>query len=591
MVPARRTLLRGGQLLTCRPDGGGLDTHNWALFSRKGFERVGCGDPPPEVAALAEEVVDAGGKVVLPGLGDAHCHVYATGQQLNHLSLSGCKDMAELKGRLGRWVAAHDPAAKGEVVIGTGWDQNELGAQPTRAELDEAAGGRPVIIYRRCWHIAVANTAALERCRVTSESKVSGGSVDLDARGQPTGVLREAALDLLKPIVDIRPPDAEQRRLLQDGMRAFVSRGVTFCQTNDGNEIGGISDPWARYSELADADELPMRIFLTVSWRAIAGKPGGGRAPRAGVAHGGGLLRCERSKLWTDGALGPSTAAMLEPYSDNPNNSGLMQLTERQIAEAIASSSAAGYRIEAHIIGDRAARDVLQAMQEHRGVMVPRPVLTHCQFLSAALVRQMGALSCVASVQPQFVPSDLPIVASRVGAGTERFRYSYAWRTLSEAGVKLAGGSDSPVEEPSPLRGIYDFITHQLHPAERIDFTEALAAYTTGAAFAARAEEELGRIAPGFQADFVLTNLTVDEVLAADPVGLCRPDAVTEVWVQGRRVHIGGPTRSAPPDSYDGRGALGSVPPWLQGRCPTCGTSHHAPSEARRPAVSVGPRM
>lgn len=272
-------------------------------------------------------------------------------------------------------------------------------------------------------------------------------------------------------------------------------------------------------------------------------------APPAKAVHTSGLLSCDRAKLWTDGGLGASTAAMLEPYADDPENSGVLQLTPENIDEALRKVKAHGFRVEAHAIGDRAATCLLDAFENH---LAPedRPVLTHCQILNNSLIDRMARTGVIANVQPQFVPSDLPIVKNRLGADTERFHRSYPWRTLLRKGIRLAGGSDAPVEAPAPLVGMADAMEHVLHESERLSLAEALEIYTSGAAFAARAEDFLGRLEPGFQADFILLSHrgSATALTAAD----LRATEVEEVYVAGRPVSVGaGPKTISSAGAHD----------------------------------------
>eukprot|EP01065_Artemidia_motanka_P013475 TRINITY_DN17476_c0_g1_i1.p1 TRINITY_DN17476_c0_g1~~TRINITY_DN17476_c0_g1_i1.p1 ORF type:complete len:585 (+),score=109.28 TRINITY_DN17476_c0_g1_i1:96-1850(+) len=565
-----RVLVRNGCLLTCssRPSNAALHEYSWMLVDGGRIARVGTSEPPPELLDGATQL-DAGGKVVLPGLGDSHCHVYATGRTLSSLSVAGCKSIAGLQEVLSKWARDHPAHTSGAVIQGTGWDQEELGALPSRWDLDAACPDRPVVLFRRCWHVLVANSAALRSCGVTAQSTKAGGVVDKRPDGEPTGILRESACGLVDAVINDPPPEAEQRRMLSAALKAMCARGITQCQTNDGAGTTPCS-MWPRYVELADAEDLPMRVYLTVGWHDVRDRS----CPPVGTRHQGGLLKMHRAKIYTDGALGPSTAALLEPYADDQSNTGTMQLSTEELHRAVSICSAAEFPVEVHVIGDRAADEALKAISSC-SPLAPRPVLTHCQFLSQRLVGEMSRLGVIANVQPQFVPSDLPIVESRMGRDTERFRYAYAWRTLMKAGVLVAGGSDTPVEEPSPLKGIYDFVTHQLHASEKISFADALAAYTTASAYAAGEEDRLGQLRPGFEADFVLTSLDRTDVLASDPVALRRDDAIREVWLRGRRVYQAeGSIPRVPVEAHDGRGAAGEVPPWRQGRCPSCGLSH-----------------
>ena len=436
------------------------------------------------------------------------------------VNLGDCKSIDELKDRT-REHLLQEPSLK--VLEGMGWDQDLLGRIPTRHDLDACVPTDiPAVFYRRCHHVCVLNSAALQKCAITMDTPdPDGGVIERDSDRQPTGILKESALTLLLENLKEEESIERQKATLLRGLKLCVDNGITFVQSNDGKTLGGIRMPFEAYASLADEKKLPCRVFLTIEWQAV-GQEG---MPKAKASHPSGLLSCDRAKIWTDGGLGASTAAMLEPYADNPANSGVMQMTRAEIDSTLVLLREHGFRVEAHAIGDRAATDLIDAFEK----LMPgseRPVLTHCQFLSKSLVSRMSKSGIIANVQPQFVPSDLPIIKSRVGEATERFRYAYVWKTLMNSGVRVAGGSDAPVESPTPLIGMADAMEHALfasatclvfsmilsetfksisvirrnwgnvrrkhtrtHTKERMTFAEALSMYTTEAAYAARAEE------------------------------------------------------------------------------------------------------
>lgn len=382
---------------------------------------------------------------------------------------------------------------------------------------------------------------------------------------------------LLKPVTDRDDPLERQKELLLTGLQECVQRGITSVQSNDGKVIGQISKPWQAYSALADEGKLPCRVFLTVPWTAI-GEP---ETPPAPTQHASGLLSLDRVKLWTDGGLGASTAAMLEPYSDDKDNVGILQMSPELIDEAMGKAKAAGFRVEAHAIGDRAATVLLGSFERFLSPE-DRPVLTHCQILNASLVERMSKMGIVANVQPQFGHSDKHIARLRLGEDTERFRFSYPWRTLLRSGVRLAGGSDAPVEAPAPLIGMADAMDNEIHEMERLSFAEALEMYTVGSAFAACAEGRLGRLSPGNQADLVVLSLKGPETQLRYTLELTstqlRSAEVLEVYVGGRLVHEAAvapppaPADGQRPAKFggDGAGKSGLLRHWRKGFCPCC---------------------
>jgi len=530
--------------------------NNWMYVKGGLIQRVGPGEPPP----LQGKKLDLEGRTVLPGLADSHLHVFALGKADAAVNLGDCKSIAELQKRT-REHLEEDPPSK--LLEGMGWDQDLLGRIPNKDDLDACVADIAAVFYRRCHHVCVLNSAALRKCGITAETPdPDGGVIERDADRQPTGVLKESALTLLLENLKEEESVEREKAILLRGLKLCVENGVTFLQSNDGKTLGGIRRPFDAYASLADEGRLPCRIFLTIEWQAV-GEEG---MPKSKASHPSGLLSCDRAKIWTDGGLGASTAAMLEPYADNPTNSGVMQMTRPEIDSTLALLKKHGFRVEAHAIGDRAATDLVDAFEK----FMPgsqRPVLTHCQFLNRDLVSRMSKLGIIANVQPQFVPSDLPIVKARVGEATERYRYAYVWRTLMKSGVHVAGGSDAPVESPTPLIGMADAMEHALFESERMSFAEALSMYTTEAAYAAWAEDRLGSLEEGKQADFIVLSLrTKSEPTAAE----LRCAAVEKVFVQGRQVH----DQSDQNERKRRRLTVGDAPGkngaplWISGRCP-----------------------
>lgn len=559
---------RNGHILSCAS--GSIVENHWFQVDAGRIKAIGRGEPPD--ATAAETTVDLEGRTVLPGLADSHLHVFALGKATTSVNLDGCTSMSELQNRARQHLETG--TGVGGHLEGLGWDQDLLGRTPSRSDLDLCVPTVPAVFYRRCHHVAVLNSAALKACSIGRETEdVEGGVIERD-NGEPTGVLREKALELLKPLTDHEEPFDAQKDILLRGLSLCVENGVTFVQSNDSKVLGGISRPWDVYSSLAEDGKLPCRVFLTVAWQDV-----GDGAPEAKKRHPSGLLSCDRAKIWTDGGLGAKTAAMLEPYADDKENMGVMQMTEEEIAKAMSHLKSNGFRVEAHAIGDRAATYLVDAFEKFMP-STERPVLTHCQFLNKSLVERMSKGGIIANVQPQFVPSDLPIIKSRVGEGTERFRYAYVWRTLMKAGVHVAGGSDAPVEAPTPLVGMADAMEHALFEAERMTLVEALSMYTLEAAYAARAEERLGSLEVGKEADFVVLSCKSDaQGLTASELRSCQ---VEKVYVHGKLVHeLTSDAKRRRVALGDGPGKSGLVP-FVRGRCPACSMASHSCSSASK---------
>eukprot|EP00927_Polykrikos_kofoidii_P043071 TRINITY_DN37128_c0_g1_i1.p1 TRINITY_DN37128_c0_g1~~TRINITY_DN37128_c0_g1_i1.p1 ORF type:complete len:622 (-),score=89.51 TRINITY_DN37128_c0_g1_i1:71-1861(-) len=561
---ANRTLLHGGNIVTCVPSVPShsgepvLKSYEWMLVVGGKVSEIGSGVPP--TIGDDVEVINLRGRVVLPGMFDSHCHVFAQGKMQRSLSLEGTASIEELQEKL-RTHRVQNPSL--EVIEGIQFDQELLGRFPTRLDLDVV--DVPVVIYRRCFHICCVNTAGLKLCGIKGGETVTGGQVDVDDSGAATGILREGALEhFLGPLKTPGSVDL-QREILREGADIFVRHGVTSVLTNDGELVGGISDPWDRYGELESSGDLPIRVFLTVDWKELD-KPVVKVKP-----HSTSLLSVFRVKLWTDGALGASTAAVEEPYSDDPagENRGILQIEPSEIRRIVGLAKTHGFGVEAHTIGDRSARELLDAFEEIPLSISDRYTLTHCQILGPELMNRMAKLGVVASVQPQFNTSDASIAPQRLGIGSTRLRHSYAWNLLRSKGVRLAGGSDAPVEVPDPLAGITCAMANDVHASENLSFAASLEMYTLGGAFAAFREHDLGALQEGFCADFVITSL-VAPTSSLKPSTL-RTATIDEVWVNGiRKFEAATGAREGAVTNPEGPGKRGLCFA-VRGPCPCCG--------------------
>ncbi|GBG32612.1 Isoamyl acetate-hydrolyzing esterase [Hondaea fermentalgiana] len=485
---------------------------------------------------------DLGGGFVLPGLADAHIHVYQLGETKRNLDLLGCASIDELKQRLAAFVKKNPDR---EWVVGTGWDHERMGRLPTRQDLDDVVPeGTKVVLWRVCLHILVANTAALEASHIsiTNPAPVPGGEIDTDpSTGAATGILRENAVKAVVAHVVEKNPAVIAKSITQ-GLQECLRFGLTGVQTNDEGTLDV-------YRALDRDGKLPIRVQLTPQHGEVNGP----------WSSSSGMLAIDRVKLFADGALGANTAALrnLDAGSQqtrtegatakegtdsstkkNADDSyrGILVHDQAELDRMVAEAHAQNLRVEAHAIGDYAAECMLRAFRSAGLTFRDRPVLTHCQILGADLVAQMASGGVIANVQPTFVPTDASWINERVDG--EQLKYSYAWKTLLNAGVQVSGSSDAPVECCAPLLGMYDAIyrpsshdraqADSFHENESLSFAQALHLYTLGANFAARRERTRGRIEVGFAADLTV----VSENIAADPKCLLSAQ-VTQVFVAG----------------------------------------------------------
>lgn len=309
-----------------------------------------------------------------------------------------------------------------------------------------------------------------------------------------------------------------KKEMISLGLQKCLKVGLTGVQTNDENA-------WSIYQELQDEGRVPIRVHLVPYHKEI----GKDDTPKPGTREG--LLYCDRIKLLVDGSLGAHTAAMREGYADT-GETGICVYSQTELTKLVAEAKTAGYRVEIHAIGDRAAEMVINAIESNSDNN--RPILTHAQILGEDLIQKMKNLNIIASIQPSFIITDGAWVDVRLGIESERRKYSYAWKTLIDAGIHVSGGSDAPVESNNPLLGMYSAIFREVNNGkiwreeERLTFAEALLIYSKGAAYAAKEEGRLGDLAAGFEADFIV----LKEDVINNPE-LLKKATVQQVYISG----------------------------------------------------------
>ncbi|UNK50618.1 amidohydrolase [Lysobacter sp. S4-A87] len=479
--------------------------------------------------------VDAGDATVIPGLIDAHAHVSGLGLTMLTADLVDATSKDEVIRRL-REFAAKLPADAW--LIGRGWDQNDWPEKrfPSAADLDAVFPDRPVWLERIDGHAGWANSAAMRAVKrdLAGKWQPDGGRIERDAVGKPTGIFVDGAMALVD---ESRPPldDATAERALVLGMQSAVEHGLT------GVHDAGVSlAELQRYRRLADRNEMPLRIT------AMAAGDGDALAQicRDGLyRHPSGRLQMRTVKLYADGALGSRGAAMLQDYSDDHGNRGLMLVSPEALLAAAIKAKGCGVQVATHAIGDRGNHEVLEAYAKALGADAAgdhRWRIEHAQVLTPQDLPRLAQLHVIASMQPTHATSDMPWAEDRVGP--QRIVGAYAWRQLRDSGARLALGSDFPVESVDPRFGLYSAATradsHGLplggwFPQEKLTAFEALRGFTLDAAYAGFAESEVGSLAVGKRADFVVLK---EDPLAIAPARL-RELTVEATYVDGRPVY------------------------------------------------------
>jgi predicted amidohydrolase YtcJ len=468
------------------------------------------------------QVVDLGGHFVMPGFNDAHLHLADAGRQKLDLDLTGVKTLDEFRKRLAVRVETAQP---GEWILGGGWDETTwpVKALPSRWDLDQVSGGHPVFLDRVDGHLAVANTRALQLAKVTLASHdPEGGKIDRDENGQPTGILREGAKQAVRVVIP--PPTSEmRRRRIEVALADLASHGVTSAQ-----DYSPDVENFRIYEELEKEGKLTTRIS---EWLPFNDSVEELKTMRDSHPQSDLMLHTGMLKAFMDGSVGGHTAALLEPYADDPKNSGLPQYAAATLNEMAKERVLAGFQLGFHAIGDKGVQMALDAFAEaekaarEQKVKAPnggndfRLRVEHAQVTTPAQIARFKELKVIASVQPSHLLTDMRWAQERLGP--KRAATAYAWAAFLNQGVRLALGTDYPVEPVAPFRGLYAAVTRksengkqEYFPEQKLTMDQALAAYTTGSAFGEFEEKEKGKLTPGMLADFVVLDLDVTAAAA-----------------------------------------------------------------------------
>jgi predicted amidohydrolase YtcJ len=467
---------------------------------------------------------------VFPGFNDAHVHMGSAGQTKLNVDLTGVQSLAEM---LTKIQAFANDAPAGHWLTGGNWDHTLWASKtlPTRQDLDKVTRDHPTFLDRIDGHIAIANSAALAAAGITGKTvPPQGGAIDLDANGEPTGILRETAQGLVYKVV---PPPSHDERLRGDELAIAdaLAHGITSVQ-----DFSDWTD-FLIYDELEKDGKLNLRITEWLPFKMPLDEL---IKMRAHHDANDPLLHTGFLKGFMDGSLGSRTAAMKAPYSDDPTNTGLPQYTEEQLNKMVVERAKAGFQIGFHAIGDQAASMALDAFDQPGVSRTARNRVEHAQVVDAADIPRFKKLGIIASMQPSHLLTDMNWAEARLGP--KRAAYSYAWKAFLDAGVPLAFGTDFPVEPITPFRGLYAAVTRMneagtktYFPQNKITRGQALYAYTQGSAYAEFAEKRLGKLAPGYDADFIL----VDRDLYKIPAPAILRTKVLETFVGGQESFSG----------------------------------------------------
>ena len=500
-------------------------------------ERIAAVGTAAEIDAWrgpATKVIDARGRFVMPGFNDAHIHLIEGGMQLDNVDLKDAASLEEFARRIGERAAA---TPKGEWILGGNWDEQAWmpAVLPTKALIDPVTPDTPVFVGRYDLHMGLANSVALTLAGITAKTPdPPGGAIVRDARGNPTGILKDAAMSYVQRVIPDATPERRQRALKR-ALEHMAVLGVTSVQ-----DMGPAQADMALYASLADKGELTARIRVApalATWVDLAGR--GAVKPLNGAFLRGGAV-----KAFADGSLGSTTALFFEPYTDAPAARGLLA-DEMQPLDGMRSrlvqADKAAQQICMHAIGDRAISMTLDLFRDVEAANGPRDRrfrIEHSQHVAPGEFSRYAALNVIASVQPYHAIDDGRWAEKRIGP--DRIKTTYAFRGFLDHKVRLAIGTDWPVAPLDPVLGLYAAVTRATLdgknpggwvPAQKITLAEAIEAYTMGAAYAEFQEQDKGSITAGKLADL--------SILGTDPFAVEPPalrDLKVDMTIVGGRV-------------------------------------------------------
>ena len=491
-----------------------------------------------EALALAEpstRVVDLDGRTVIPGMVDAHAHLLGLGESLRNVALQGTNAYDEV---IARVVERARTVPAGRWILGRGWDQNDWGDTrfPTHDALSRALPSHPVVLERVDGHAVLANAAAMRAAGITAATKdPSGGKIERDARGEPTGVFIDNAMELVTRAQPALTPD-EMRQAILGAVKEANRWGLVGL-----HDAGASRATIDLYEQLARAGQLDLRVYVMISDDSAAIAHYLARGPQSALYDGKVWIRA--IKLYADGALGSRGAALLDPYQDDPHNAGLLVSTPAHVQEIATRALRAGFQVNTHAIGDRGNRltlDAYEAALEAVPAFDHRFRIEHAQVVAPADVPRFARLGVIPSMQAVHQTSDMYWAPNRLGPA--RVLGAYAWRSFLNTGVIVPNGSDVPVEYVNPLLSFHAAVSRQdandwppggWHPAEKMTREEALKSMTLWPAVASFQERVAGSISPGKFADFVVLDRDVMTVAERDILGT----RVLATYIAGKAVY------------------------------------------------------
>ncbi|NLD17304.1 MAG: amidohydrolase [Tissierellia bacterium] len=460
-----------------------------------------------------ENILNLEGKVVYPGLNDSHLHLGYYGYYASQVDLAGTKTKKEAIERISKYIEENE-LKEGQWVLGWGWNHDYFEDDKSflnKFDLDQVNTELPIAVSRACGHVLSVNSKALETAGIKNNPvQIEGGQIDIDEEGNPIGVFRENALGEIRNHIPRRTLDQVKESILL-AIKEMNSWGLTSIHSDDLSSVAGYDykEILQMFRELAEDEKLNIRIYEQCRLKVDELDEFLEAGNTTGV--GNDFFKIGSLKLFLDGSLGARTAALREPYSDDPNEYGIITASEEEIDEMVGKAFDHNMQVAAHGIGDRAIETAIRCMSKNRRDDLRNGVV-HCQITDSDILKSFKENEILAYVQPIFLDYDRNIVWDRVG---DRTYTSYNWKTLVDLGVHVSFGTDSPVEHFNPFHNIYEAVTRKdlnglpeegFLIAQALSVDESLRAYTYEGAYASFEEDVKGTLEAGKFADFIILN-------------------------------------------------------------------------------------
>lgn len=516
-----------------------------AMLIKNGkFEKIGTNEEISKLIDENSQVIDMENKPILPGFNDSHLHFAMLGANLYECNLVGTDSIENLIYKVKKFIDDNKIPA-GKWVTGKGWNEDYFSVKklPTCHDLDKISTEHNICLTRGCYHMCVVNSRALKTININEDNnKIEGGAFDKDINGNLTGICRENAM---KYVYAQLPAVSKENIKNYIGLAQdyVLSKGITSVQTDD-FMLPGVDwqDVIDAYNEMNNEGKLKVRVYeqcLLPTLKKLKTFVGKGYKTGIGDNH----FKIGPIKLLTDGNLGTRTAYMSKPYSDDPAQTGIPQYSQDEMNEIVYYATKSGFQVATHVIGDNAANMVIEAVDKLPEDLKNKDLrcnLIHLQVTDQNMIDKIKKLNIIANIQPIFLNYDIHMAESRLGH--DRILWSYNYKTLYNNSLKIAMGSDSPVELPDTVHGIYCAVTRKdlngypeggWYPDEKLSVEEAVRGFTMGSAYASFDEAAKGSVEEGKLADFIVLS---DDLFEIEPDKI-KDVEVSNTYIDGKLVY------------------------------------------------------